>query len=500
MAKPSRAADSAGEGLSGGFLALAVAAAAAFVVLAALHASAYFFLYDDYAVVGVPAREPLATLLASPVGGFWRPAALLWMRLEAGLLGFGHPAGHAAVSAGLHLLAAALAGLLARRLAASARAGAVAFALFAASPWAGEAYFWLSARFELLCAVGVLGSLLAGLRYVETGRSAGALLALAAGAGALLAKEMAVTLPVLFAFFSFRPSRPGSPRRAALLLAALVTLVGAYLLLRSRVVPALGGAYGGFGELLGRTDLPSHAASYARAVLFPFPGPHASVAGAASALHGAALGLLALLALRRRPALALLSLLAFAVSLVPVIWSALPAGSTASGRYAYLPGAFAALLAAAGVAPPRAAPAAATGRLGLLVSGGLLAAALVLVDAQRRAWGAASSLARAGVEAMRPVVGKADRLYVPNLPAGFAEGPYVLKPYALRFYFGVDRPTVRAEAVTLTLRSGRPEALSSEPDPLSEHAAGQPETVLVLPAPLPPVRDPQAPPSDPARP
>ncbi|MCE7960705.1 MAG: hypothetical protein DYH06_22625, partial [Acidobacteria bacterium ACB2] len=122
---------------------------------------------------------------------------------------------------------------------------------------------------------------------------------------------------------------------------------------------------------------------------------------------------------------------------------------------------------------------------GALSLGGLLVAGLVLVDRQRLAYREATALSRRSLEALAPWAGKTDRLYVPNLPSAFVEGPYVLKPYALRFYHGVDRPTIRAEAVTLTLLGGAPRAVSSSPDPLSEHEAGPGETEVLLPSPRP---------------
>lgn len=464
---------------------LAAGAALGLLLVLLRHASTYFFLFDDFALLGVAAGQPAGSLLAEPIGGFWRPFALLMTRPEALLLGFGAPWANAAVSAALHLLVASLVGLLARELSGSGRAGAIAGVAFGLSPWASESYFWLSSRFEILCGLGYVAALLLGLCAARTGGRAPFLGTLAAFALALGSKEMAVTLPpVLAVLLPWKD--PARRRRSAALVVATLLLLAAYLGLRASVLPGLGGAYGSFGELLSRTDLAANLGTWARALGRPaagLPGPP----GERAALLYAAAGAVVLgLAVVCRAAASARLALAFGLTLAPVAWSVLPAGSTASGRYAYLPGVFVALLAgaaaAAALSPSARTPVRAAGALSL---GGLLVAGLVLVDRQRLAYREATVLSRRSIEALAPWAGKADRLYVPNLPSAFVEGPYVLKPYSLRFYYGLDRPTIRAEAVTLTLLGGVPRAVSSSPDPLSEHAAGPEETEVLLPSPRP---------------
>lgn len=464
---------------------LAAGAALGLLLVLLRHASTYFFLFDDFALLGVAATRSPGALLSEPIGGFYRPVALLLTRPEALLLGFGAPWANAAGSAALHLLVASLVGLLARELTGSGRAGAVAGAAFGLSPWASESFFWLSSRFELLCGLGYAAALLLGLRAARRGGLAPFLGALAAFALALGSKEMAVTLPpVLAILLPFRD--PARRRRSAALVLATLVLAAAYLWLRASVLPGLGGAYGSLGELLGRTDLASNLGAWARAIGRPASGLPGAPGERAALLHAAAGAVVVALAVAGRAGTAARLGLAFAVSILPVAWSALPAASTASGRYAYLPGVFLALLtgtaAAAALSPSARTLARSAGAVSL---GLLLVAGLVLLDRQRLAFREAAALSRRSIEALAPWAGKADRLYVPNLPSTFVEGPYVLKPYALRFYYGVDRPTVRAEAVTLTLRGGVPRAVSSAPDPLSEHEAGPGETEVLLPSPRP---------------
>lgn len=474
-----------GDGTRRAFAIVPAATALGLLLVLAHHASTYFFLFDDYALVGLAAREPLHALVAQPVGGFWRPVALLLTRPEAVLLGFGAPWVNASVSAALHVVVALLVGLLGRDLLGDARAGAVAGMVFGLSPWASESYFWLSSRFDLLCVLGYVTALLLGRRAVLTRRAAPLLVALSAAVLSLGSKETGVTLPVALAIVL--PWKEAGVRgRGAVLILATGGLSAAYLGLRASLLPGLGGAYGSFGELLERTDLVANLVTWVRAVGWPATGIPGVPGERAALLHAAAGAFVVAVAAFGRRATAVRLGLALGVSVLPVAWSSMPAGSTASGRYAYLPGVFLALLAGAAAA---AALDKRTKRLvpGLVVVAVslLLVSGLFLVEGQRRAFREAAVLARRSIEALAPWAGTVDRLYIPNLPSTFAEGPYVLKPYALRFYFGVARPTVRAEAVTLTLAGGVPRAVSSAPDLLSEHAKGSPEIEIVLPAPRP---------------
>jgi hypothetical protein len=93
----------------------------------------------------------------------------------------------------LHATAAALTGLLARRLGLGARAALVAAAVFLAAPGPREAASWYAASTDLMATVGVLGAVLCALR----GTRAGYVGSLALAAAAYLSKESALVLPVL---------------------------------------------------------------------------------------------------------------------------------------------------------------------------------------------------------------------------------------------------------------------------------------------------------------
>jgi len=121
--------------------AIVVVAPAIMLAVFAAHAFSYFFLYDDFVIVGEASTRTLARLVREPVVQFYRPAMYLWTRLEFALFGWAHPAGYAAASLALHALSSLLAVRLVRALGEDRATAWTAGLLFLMSPWATEPYF-----------------------------------------------------------------------------------------------------------------------------------------------------------------------------------------------------------------------------------------------------------------------------------------------------------------------------------------------------------------------
>lgn len=474
---------------------LALGAALALVALVAflpLAASA-FFLFDDYAVVGVTSMTPLRTLVRTNYG-FFRPAALALFRGEALAFGWAAPWAWAAVSAALHLGNAFLAAALYRRVGLTRAAAAAGAALFAASPWSSEALFWTSAQPDLLAVSGFVLACVAGFAAMNSSPSRAASLfalsALAAVAAAVsvFSKEMAVTLPLLFLALAAASVPAGWRRlhRAAMPLATMVAVVAVYLAVRARVVPGLAGPYGRFTEIA-RPDtiLPSLLGHFRELVLPPvFPAsPGATAARVLLAALFAIAIARAVLVDRRR---ALLLLAGLAISFAPVIWNVPPAASTAGGRLRYLPGIFFCAVLGLGAAG-EAANAPSRSRIWVRASApAAFLLALTALASQRRLWTRAASLARqavAEVAALTPISGP---LHVANLPFALDEGPYILKSYAFRFFLG-ERLVgkVRSTAVTYAERNGALVPVKKVSDPFSDYTSDPAERTLVLDPPAP---------------
>ncbi len=456
-------------------------AVSATLALSRRHVSGYYPLFDDFAIFGALPDASATSILLEPHGGFYRPLGLALMKLEALLFGLAHPAGLAAVSVALHAANALLLALLLHRAGCPAARRWAAVALFLASPWSGEAFFWASAQFDLLATLFVLVTLLATLaatRQEELWHAVATAVAATAALAALACKESGVAVaPMAFLVIaSFRDREPSALRRAAPVAVTLVAVTGAFLALRSRLLPGFEGPYGDFATLVsggaGVRNFLSHLEAFLR---LPFSATGPLLAGL-QAIWGTGVLLVLLRSLRRDTLGTALRLLALAVSLAPVTPLATGAAAIPSGRLLYLPG-LVLVLALAG-SPRDHRPTWFDGVAANL----LLALALVSLAWQQALWHAACALSRHVVAAVTPYV-VADRpIYVRNLPLRFEAGPHVLKSYAFRFAFR-DRtvPPVRAEGVVLERNPRRLRIVGREVDPFSEGSPQPDDQQLVLP-------------------
>jgi tetratricopeptide (TPR) repeat protein len=227
--------------------------AVAVVALLACGGSLYHgFVWDDRPLIveNRQLREPggLASLLSS---GFWqtgdhhdrfrafyRPLVSLSYALDTAVWGRA-PSGFHVTNLLLHLAAALLVYALACRREAWPAAAAFGAALFAGHPVHVESVAWISGRTDLLCTVLCLAAFLLDRVGARRARTSGArrAAALACFFLALLAKEMAVTLPLLLGLDRFlRPGRPVARLRiAARAMAPYLVIAAGYVVLR-RVV------------------------------------------------------------------------------------------------------------------------------------------------------------------------------------------------------------------------------------------------------------------------
>ena len=180
--------------------------------------------------------------------GFYRPLASLSLLVEQALYG-AHPLGYHLTNFILHVLATWLVYALSLRTRLPVPAALGAAALFAVHPVHVEAVAWISGRPDLLCAASYLLSLWL-FAVAHTRRSAWRFgLALAAGAAALLSKEMALTLPAAILLADLLGvTRALGPRAGAaggfwadngkgafVRVMPFVALLAVYLLVRSQV-------------------------------------------------------------------------------------------------------------------------------------------------------------------------------------------------------------------------------------------------------------------------
>jgi hypothetical protein len=449
--------------------AVAIVSLSAGTAFMLLHAWNYFFLYDDFALVRIAGDTPVAALLTTPQIGFYRPLPFWLLHLLVQIPRLSTPAWLAASAITVHLANAALVWLLSRQLRLAKIPALVAATLFALSAPAAEGYFWLSAMFDRLCVLGTLLALNGAVMYVSAVDMRRTLIAAAlVVAGAVIAlgsKETAVALPLL-TFATLMMTDVRTRARASIVIGALALFSVALLAWRRSMLPGFSGAYGNLGTLLVNANLAHNMLAYLKAVQHvPLPWhdvsavlvPLVTIAPVCMAIVWLIVG--AQIAWARPRALAA-AVLGFTVALVPVLWAEIGPGTSASGRFMYLPGIWLALAPAVALdttmnANQRRVPFAMPVASAIVV---MLVLHTCSVAYEAQIWTTASNVSRSVVAEMKGYENFERPLYIANLPAVFVEGPYVLKDYAFAQYFGQHfKASIRVRRVALKIVGNRPE-------------------------------------------
>lgn len=460
----------------------ALVAAVVVLTLAVSHAAEYFFLYDDFALIGEARTHATGAILRESLFGFYRPLLFVTAKVESSWLGWHQPSGYLLVSLAWHLLNASLLFALTRRLGGSATAAGVAASVLVISPWAGESYLWFSGRFDLMSAGGVLAALIATLAVADAStpraRIAWTVMAALATVVAAFSKEPGVITPLLctLALIVARP-RVWRERGPLVSIGVSGAMVALYLVMRQLALPGFGSAYGSVFALFLERDIWANGVSLVRAFgAFPLPGTTPGEPLSLLRLAIAVVSGIVVLAgaVRTAPRLTVFAVIALIVSLGPVLPFDIESGSSAEGRYLYLPGAFVAM--AVGLAATAA-------RVHTVVTLAFLGVAAWSVSHQVRQWTLATAASRQVIEEFRPMLSSgAAGVYIPNFPYYLAEGPYVIEDFAFRYYFeGATVPEVRTRNMLLRM-SGDQLVFAGWIDPAPETPAAPGETVLRLPA------------------
>ena len=321
-----------------------------------------FTNYDDPAYVTAnPAVQAglsaagVAWAFNAIVSANWHPLTLLSHMLDCELFGL-NPRGHHWTSLMLHLAAVLLLFEVLWRMTGRALPSAAVAALFAVHPLHVESVAWVAERKDVLCAVCWMLTLGAYLRYSRRPTPARYLPVGLALALALMAKPMAVTLPLVLLLLDFwplgrwRPAADGGwrawlpPRRLLVeklpllglcLGASLLTMYAQSDMVRLgaaepagvRVANALTSCVAYLGKTVAPLDL---------AVMYPFPARVAAWKAIAAAAALAGLTLASLAAARRAPYLTV-GWLWYLVTLAPVAGVVQVGFQAMADRYTYLP-------------------------------------------------------------------------------------------------------------------------------------------------------------------
>jgi hypothetical protein len=441
-----------------------VTIAAAGVTLAAMlwHVTHYFFTFDDFVLVREAATHDTPQIFRSVLlSGFYRPLGYVFLRAVYLASGW-QPQVFAALAIALHAAVTIIVYVIAIRMGLSRRASTIASVLFFMSAPAAESYFWPSAVFDRLSTLAMLGGVLVAL---WTARTDAPRRWLAPGLGmltlalAVLSKEIGFVLPALAICAVIAA---GSFRRGPLVEYVLALTAGAAvaLILREQALPNLAGPYGSWTDLIRGTAVFRNLRADALAtVMVPLPaGPVWYPDGRVVSLFAAALVVtwivLATRALASNHVRHLFLIGAWLVSVAPVLWTPMIPGSSAAGRFLYLPGVWLALL--VGSVSDRIDRSAWRSAIGAAAVGALVVLHAVSVWYQARIWRVASEISRAAVGQLEPYRGETTPLFIDNLPYWYAQGPYVVKEDAFAAYYGGEfRPVIRARRRVVTFMEGR---------------------------------------------
>ena len=342
---------------------LAALAVATLVAFAPVLAGGFLTLDDPGYVTANPrvlqglSWEGLAWAATTGQAANWHPLAWLSHQLDVELYGL-DPRGHHLTSLLLHAANALVAAWALARLTGSPRRSLAAAALFALHPLRVESVAWIAERKDLLSALFFLLALGLYAGWARRGGAARYLAVVVAGAAAMAAKPIAVTLPCLLLLLDLWPLdrfRAAPGRRLAEKLPLAACAAGAAW--ATLAVQSAAGAVAGGGEL----PLTARLAQAARApfeylarTLWPFdlsalyphpdlPGGHPGsrlgtllAALALVAVVGAALWTL-LARPRSRAAAPAAGALWFLGLLVPISGLVQVGEQATADRYTYLP-------------------------------------------------------------------------------------------------------------------------------------------------------------------
>jgi len=142
-----------------------------------------------------------------PLGNYYRPVLLTWMRLNYALFGVESASGWHAATLLAHLACTLLVYFIARRIAGNEWAAGMAGLLFGLHPVHVECVAWIMGVTEPLAAAFTLGAFLAYLRWREAGGAGWPWAAVVLFVLGLLAKENAVVLPGILFLYEFTRGR-----------------------------------------------------------------------------------------------------------------------------------------------------------------------------------------------------------------------------------------------------------------------------------------------------
>jgi len=283
---------------------------------------------------------------------YWHPLTWLSHMADVSLFGL-NPAGHHLSSLSIHIVNSVLLFWLLRYATGAFWRSALAASLFSLHPLRVESVAWVAERKDVLSGLFWLLSLWFYIAYARTGQRSKYLGSLALYACALMAKPMAVTLPVVLLLADFWPlqripwSRLGERKMAVALLrekvpfgalaavcSVITVMLQQYAMASVQALPIglrIENAFVSYSTYLIKTAWPANLSA-----LYPLPNsiPLLSIAGSILFLVLVSWG--GIRAAERRPYI-LFGWLWYLVTLVPVIGVVQVGNQAMADRFVYIP-------------------------------------------------------------------------------------------------------------------------------------------------------------------
>jgi hypothetical protein len=424
-----------------------------------------YFLSDDFAQIGRVLSGDFSVTWGQEYGGFLRPLFILSYVVDSSLWRM-HPFGYHLTNVIVHGANAFLVfqiGNVLFRDSPVAGKNLIAIAagtLFLLHPSHTEAVSWISGRADLLATFFVLLALLLYLDYLASRHKWHLILAILSFGLALLAKESAICLPFLLLVFGWKHTKQRKHLLATI--ALFLAVLGAFIALRAYAIGAVVGGYGtsqhlNFSpgwirdrllEASIRAVMPALPDNWSTFLFKPLQSPlfYLIVIIAGGIITAAIIARRRTydLSQRREQNQTLLMLvLAFLLSLLPVISLRLSLYETLGERFLYLPTVFSVLMIAclAAILVHRR-------RLCYLILIGLVCFYSISLYRTTRLWREASQLAFAITQDLS-MTATTDQLVVLNAPDNLRGVPVFHNglPEALH-YFPKEKAIARVEILS----------------------------------------------------
>lgn len=453
------------------------------LVVYKIYGQYYFFLFDDYMLLNVASENSLINLYNTPYIGFYRPLALHLMKTQFFLFGWERPEFYLVVTITMHYINTWLVFLLSGRYLKNNTVSVVASTIFLITPWAAETIFWVSCQFDIFSAFFILLALFAAtylnnnisiIKYINI-----VLVIQLFTLCALLSKEISVSVPLLLVICClYTQDRKCLLSSRTIILAAITSLnVLVFLLARKSL---LGGMldypYGSYFDLIKA----SNPATILNPILYLLINTNSALqAKIMQMIYGMSLLSITVFALIAGRKNAVLSLVLAILAMTPVIWYNFMPYNSYGGRYFYFPDIFLCIflglsfngnsrtlsyLKISGLSVLRGYRIILYAVFFVFVSYSLMS-----LNYQRKIWILSSNINRFCIEKFRQNYNRANNNYfIDDLPHIFAEGPYIMKSYAFRFYFRDPDIKVKSLATILSYNNGHAAIKDIFIDPYSD--------------------------------